>query len=355
MIPLCSRSLPAAAARRRPATTLVPTRRELTQKSGRNRFITGGTLLACAPSMTRRRIVEPGVTWALSRRTTRRHFLLNPDESRQMEQAYWYCLGHAAHKHGVTVHAGCLMSTHSHEVVTDVRGELPLFLQTFHRHLALCTKAIRGWPEEVFNKRSTGAHELLTPEATIEALGYLIANPVEAMAVRYAKDWPGAHTQPRDIGTRVIRVRRPPHYFDPNNPDWPDVIELALQMPLALELDYGIQLAQQRIAERVRAREHRAWQESKQMGISFIGPRRVLRLPPMKRARSYEAFGGLNPRFAAAGHGEAATEAVKRLRAFNTQYDKALGAWTSGNRTVPFPPGTWWMRVCHGARCGPAP
>ena len=35
--------------------------------------------------MTRRRIIDPGTTWALSRRTTRRHFLLNPDESRQME------------------------------------------------------------------------------------------------------------------------------------------------------------------------------------------------------------------------------------------------------------------------------
>ena len=87
--------------------------------------------------MTRRRIIEPGMVWALSRRTTRRHFILNPDEARQVEQAYWYCLGHAARLHGVLVHAGCLMSTHSHEVITDVRGELSLFLQTFHRQVAI--------------------------------------------------------------------------------------------------------------------------------------------------------------------------------------------------------------------------
>jgi putative transposase len=305
--------------------------------------------------VTRRRIIDAGTTWALSRRTTRRHFLLNPDEAREMEQAYWYCLGHAAQAHGVVVHAGCLMSTHSHEVVTDVRGELPLFLQTFHRHLALCTKSIRKWPEEVFNKRGTGAHALVTPEAVIESLAYLIANPVEALAVRYAKDWPGAQTLPRDIGTRVIRVRRPAHYFDPDNPEWPEVIELRLQMPTPLELDYGTELAQQRIAERVREREHRAWQESKRAGIAFLGPRRVLKQAPTKRARRYEAFGSLNPQFAAAGHREAAAHAVRRLRAFNAQYDKALAAWASGKRTVPFPPGTWWMRVCHGARCGPAP
>ena len=69
---------------------------------------------ACIERMTRPRIVDPGATLALSRRTTRRHFLLNPDEARQMEQAYWYCLGHADRLHGVAVHAVCVMSTHSH-------------------------------------------------------------------------------------------------------------------------------------------------------------------------------------------------------------------------------------------------
>jgi hypothetical protein len=46
--------------------------------------------------MTRARIVDPGATLAISRRTTRRHFLLHPDEARQMEQVYWYCLTDAA-------------------------------------------------------------------------------------------------------------------------------------------------------------------------------------------------------------------------------------------------------------------
>jgi putative transposase len=305
--------------------------------------------------MTRRRIIEPGTTWALSRRTTRRHFLLNPDQARKVEQCYWYCLGLVAERFGVVVHAGCLMSTHSHEVVTDVRGVLPRFLQDFHRLLALTTKALRGWPGEVFDKRSTGQHSLLTPEATIEALAYLIANPIEAGAVRYAKDWPGAHTLPQDIGSRVVKVKRPVHYFDPDNAAWPDVVELRLQMPTELQLDYGTELARQRIAERVKAREHRAWQESKRMGIAFAGARRVLRQAHTKRARSYEAFGSLNPQFAAAGHRRAAAEAVRRLRAFNAQYDKALAAWMAGKRTMCFPIGTWWMRVFHGVRCGPAP
>lgn len=305
--------------------------------------------------MTRPRIVDAGATLALSRRTTRRHFLLNPDEGRQMEQMYWYCLAYAAKVHGVLVHAACLMSTHSHEVITDVRGEYPRFLHTFHRNLALCTKAFRGWPEEVFNKRSSAAHTLLTPEATIEAIAYLIANPVEALAVRYATDWPGAQTLPGDLGTRRIRVKRPKHYFDPENPEWPEELELRLEMPVALELEYGAKYARERIAERVRDKQHHAWNKAKRSGISFAGRRRVLRLAHAKRAKSYEVFGSLNPQFAAAGHRGAASQAVARLRGFRAQYERALAAWMAGDRSACFPDGTWWMRVCHGARCGPGP
>ena len=47
-----------------------------------------GTLLALPKRMTRRRIIEPGTVWALSRRTTRRYFLLNPDQARELEQCY---------------------------------------------------------------------------------------------------------------------------------------------------------------------------------------------------------------------------------------------------------------------------
>ena len=320
-------------------------------------FVAGsghGIRLVLTP-MTRPRIVQPGATLALSRRTTRRYFLLQPDEARQMEQVYWYCLAYAAKLHGVVVHAACLMSTHAHEVITDVRGEYPRFLETLHRNLALCTKAYRGWPEEVFNKKSSGVHALVSPEAIIESIAYLIANPVQAGAVRYAKDWPGAHTLPGHVGTRVIRVKRPTHYFDPENPQWPDELELRLEMPVALELDYGAVLARTRIAERVRNKQHQAWNEAKRRGRAFVGPRRVLRIPYTRRAQGHEVFGSLDPRFAAAGHRDAATQAVKRLRAFQAQYRHALGQWMAGDRDACFPVGTWWMRVCHGARCGPGP
>ena len=120
-------------------------------------------------------------------------------------------------------------------------------------------------------------------------------------------------------------------------------------------VDYGPELARERIAERVRDKQHPAWNKAKRTGMSFVGPRRVLRVAHTKRAKSYEVFGSLNPQFAAAGNRAAATEAVKRLRAFKAQYARALAAWTAGDRSACFPQGTWWMRVCHGARCGSGP
>ena len=89
----------------------------------------------------------------------------------------------------------------------------------------------------MFRLCSLHGHEGLGHRTDTEPLNQLIA--AEATAVRYAKDWPAAHTLPAHVGARVIRVKQPPHYLDPNNPKWPEVIELRLEMPLALEFDYG--------------------------------------------------------------------------------------------------------------------
>ena len=43
--------------------------------------------------VTRRPNIEPGTTWALSRRTTRRYFLLNPDQARELERCCCHSLG----------------------------------------------------------------------------------------------------------------------------------------------------------------------------------------------------------------------------------------------------------------------
>ncbi|NIR29006.1 MAG: transposase [Gammaproteobacteria bacterium] len=247
------------------------------------------------------------------------------------------------------------MSTHIHLVYTDVRGVQPDFKRDFHRTFAQGIKALLGWPEEVFNKYLKGEHEPLTADAIIDDIAYLIANPVSAFAVRYAKDWPGAKTLPGDIGKRVIKATRPDGYFDPDNPDWPDRAQLRLEMPSQLTAAYGEQAARARIAERVRDYERAAHAEAKAEGIAFRGTRRCQRVPHTARAKSWELFGKVNPRFKAGGNLSAALAAIEEAREFETDYDAALARWTAGDRRVVFPHGTWWMRVHHGARVAPRP
>ncbi len=269
-----------------------------------------------------------------------------------MNQIFWYCLGLAAQENNISVHVGLLFSTHLHTIVTDNDGKKPDFRRRFHRLLALCTKDFRGWPEEVFNKSQGGEHELLTPEAMIQHIAYVIANPVEGGAVRYAKDWPGAKTLPEDIGRRVIRVPRPDFYLDSRNSQWPPFVEVRLEMPQLL-IDHcgSLEKAQEAIAAEVKKLERAALQEMKKQGRSFSGARRVMRTKHTVRAQSREDFGSRNPQFAAGGDTEAAAAAIRRIRAFNAAYDEALARWTAGDRDACFPHGTWWMRVHHGARC----
>jgi len=315
-----------------------------------------GTVLALLGRVARRRKqVLPRKVWSIDRRTTRRYFLFKPDERGRVENLFWYCLAVCAAKHGIIVHAACLMSTHIHIVYTDVRGVQPRFKAEFHRLFANGLKALIGWPEEVFKPGPGGEHEPLDAHALVEDIGYVIANPASALAVRYAKDWPGAKTLPGDIGRRVIRATFPGVYFDPDNPDWPPVAELRLEMPEALEAAFGLEGARRRIADVVKRLEREALSTSKEKGIPFRGAKRVLCTARTVRARAFEVFGKINPRFRAAGNLELARAKILEVRRFEAMYEEALARWTAGDHRVLFPPGTWWMRVHHGVRCHPPP
>src|SRR6187402_2935003 len=146
--------------------------------------------------MRPRRIV-PGTTVLVTRRTQRRTHLLRPEQ--RVNDIFTYLLAVIAKRHGVLVHAAVLMSTHEHLVVTDVNGRLPRFLAELHRMLALCVKVLRKWEGEVWDGAKTSVVELRTPQAVIEKLAYVAANPVAAGLVRKACDWPGVTTVPEDL------------------------------------------------------------------------------------------------------------------------------------------------------------
>ncbi|MDH4283393.1 MAG: transposase, partial [Myxococcales bacterium] len=139
--------------------------------------------------MTHPRLVLPGSTVMVTRRTLRRHHLFRPDPA--IRQLYLYTLAVCAREFGVLVHGVTLMSTHEHLVLTDAQGRLPDFLRRLHRLVSLGTKVLRKWEGPTWDHERSSVVRLLTEQAMIEKLAYVAANPVKAGLVNSAKDWPG--------------------------------------------------------------------------------------------------------------------------------------------------------------------
>lgn len=298
--------------------------------------------------MTLPRQVLPGSTYLITRRTLRRHFLLRPDA--EMRGVIVYLLAVSAKRSGILVHSFCAMSTHVHLVVTDPRGELPAFLDRFHRLLALATKVLRKWEGSTFDHEQTSVVRLETSEAIIDKMGYVLANPVEAGLVRYARDWPGAKSHPNDLAGGTMTAARPAVYLDAES--WPDSAQLELVAPTHVgdeEKDAWRAAVKDAIAEH----EARGRAEVERKGWKFLGAERAERVSPYDRATSFEAIRGRNPTFAVSGVAGAYRDAVIALRDFRRAYAEALERWRAGFREVVFPAGTWWMARGHSAVVAP--
>lgn len=293
--------------------------------------------------MAPRRILA-GLTWFITRRTTRRHFLLRPDADGTSQAIYWYTTAVLAKKFGIVVHAVQVLSTHIHEVLTDPFGNLPNFVRERNRALANALKCHRGWPEEVFQRAPASYVALHGPRAILKQIGYTLANCVEAGLTNTPEEWPGVTVSANDIGSRVVTTARPAMYFNPENDVWPAEASLAIEVPRELLDEYGggardaIREAVERAVSRARGIAHAAGRV-----VGSIG--RLLSIPCQRRSRSFECFGSRNPRFATAGDIQRTREATNSWREFLEKYRRALFQWKSGVPRPDFPPGTWrWCR-----------
>jgi putative transposase len=298
-------------------------------------------------AMSQPRQVVPLVTYLITRRILRRHFLLRPDAA--ITGLIIYALAVSSRLFGVEVHAICAMSSHMHLVVTDVQGVLPRFLQYFHRLVALGTKVLRTWEGPVWEPGAVSLVRLPTPAVVAEKIAYVLANPVAAGLVEHAHEWPGATVRVEDLGRGALRANRPDAYFDPENSNWPDHAALPITLPPAVEKDSadGFRLAVEAELARLEAQAH---EDMRQQGFRFLGAEQARAVSPYDRATSFEPLRDRNPTFAVGREqGGAWREAASAVRAFRASYRAALERWREGVRNVLFPVGTWWMRVFHRA------
>jgi REP element-mobilizing transposase RayT len=118
-----------------------------------------------------------------------RRFFLRP--SRTINDIFLYVLALAASRHGVLVHAFCVLSNHAHLVVTDPRGRLPAFMQYLDSLVAGSVNASLGRFEAFWaTDGSYSAVEPLDADDVLAKTAYVLANPVAAGLVRRGPEWP---------------------------------------------------------------------------------------------------------------------------------------------------------------------
>lgn len=302
--------------------------------------------------MSSPRLVSPKPLF-ITRRTACRFYLFRPD--REITQAFLYCLGVAAGKFGIVVHAATLMSTHYHLVVSDPRGVHPLFTQYLNVTFAQVTQALRGWGHQVFSSAKPSVVRLHGNGAVIDKTAYTIANPVACGAVKSHRDWPGFVSRVEDIGRLRMTLERPERFFSKDG-QMPESVEVTFELPSSLVEEHGEAGARRALSKNLAAKEKMARAKIRARGIKFLGKHRVRKASPFRRAKSHEVFGALNPRWATVGGGkEAYLRAAEEYREFQAAYREAWDRWVTGDRDVVFPYGTWLMRVLHGVRCAPPP
>jgi hypothetical protein len=287
----------------------------------------------------------------VTRRTERRTHLFRPDA--RIKILFLYLLAVCAEACGILVHVAVLMATHEHLVVSDPRGELPVFLHRFHRLVALGTKVLRKWEGAVWDKQATSVVSLLTPQAIIEKMAYAIVNPVDAGLVPTAADWPGVTTRIDELGQAVWIIPRPEWFFDQKNPMWPQRVVLHLSWPPALLAEYGAERLRELVATEVERLEAEAHARAKAEGrpIGAMSPAQLAKASPFRQAKTPEPPRRPNPTFAVGrGRREERIAAALGVRAFRGEYRAAMDRWRAGDHEAMFPLGTWLMRRLHGAR-----
>ena len=286
--------------------------------------------------MTLPREVLPGRFYLVTRRCTQRMFLLRPD--RETNNAFLYCLADAAARFEIDVLMACAMSNHHHTVIFDRHGNYPEFLEHFHKLIARSQNALRGRWENFWSPGQASVVRLVDRADVIAKLAYVATNPVKDHLVERAHHWPGVNTYVALCAQRVLKARRPKHFFRAAGP-MPREVTLTLRVPEELG-DTNTLLAE--LASRVQTLERSAAERRRAEGVALLGRKAVLEQSWRSAPDTFEPRRQLNPRIAARSMWSR-IEAIMRNRDFLDAYRYARQRWINGIAAA-FPQGTYWLK-----------
>jgi putative transposase len=263
---------------------------------------------------------------------------MRPD--RETNNAFVYCLALAARKGEVDIVCVGTTSNHYHAVVVDGYGRLPEFLEHFHKLFAKHQNCLRGRWEAFWASEQTSVVELVGAEDVLAKMAYAIANPCSSHLVERVHHWPGVESLSAIVQNLPLVASKPTRFFDQENADLPDVVQLFFRRAPGFE-----HLSHADYADLVRAQVERAVDnagaERREQGISLVGRKAVLRQPWSQSPTSHDTRRGLSPRVACMNKW-ARIEALQRNQTFIDLYRAARADHLAGQDAI-FPPGSWWL------------
>jgi len=311
--------------------------------------------------MTDPRQVLPGTTYDFYRRCAERKRLLLPGRGprRPDGRPIWlYSLGLAMERHGVRVHALCVLGNKHLLVLSDPRGELSGFAQEFHSNVARGFNRLRRRGERLWGPGSFSALPLpATGGAVLHAMVEVIVAPVRAGLVERPEQWPGLCTRPEDVGLSYTRARPSFFFRDPirQAARWghhPSSLPEEVRVPITPPPQFAHMSAAEfraLLRQRVDATLARIHADRRAKGLGYVGRRAILEEDPFTPPP-----GARSPRELRRDRWKE-SERRRSSRDFLQRHREARLAFQAGDREAVFPAGTWRAVRVYGARVEPPP
>lgn len=286
----------------------------------------------------------PGQLAELVRRTSQRTFYWRPGADTR--ELFGYMIGKGLNDYGQLAHVACLMSNHTHIVLTDQTGRRSEFMQQAFSNSARKRNLDLNRRENIWVPKKPGDMVILDLEKTIKRVLYVALQPVAAGCVEKVEEWTGFQILPRHWG-KPMRFKKPKWC----GPTMPEVVEFTPMPPPGFE---HLPLKQV-----VAFFEHLIAQEEKRYARKRVRPVLGIKyceaISPFYTPKTSAPMRTLNPRFCTSDP-TLFLRAVQRQRQFRGEHRAALARLRAGKRNVVFPAGTLKMARLAGVSCRePAP
>lgn len=300
--------------------------------------------------MTRPRPVFEGDILHIQRRIIDGQYLLRADET--TNQLVRFAIAEAAERYNIAVHAACIVSNHLHTLITDTHGRHPEFTARAHRTIALGLHRIHKISGTIWEPGGLSVQRMEGPEAVLEAIGYIRANPIAAGCVYDEHDYPGLFgiDDRAPLRTAIEPIARPECFKQGST--LPEEAILKTEPVAILVEEFGTDGAASAITLAIRRHRQKARTERAESGLPYLGMKRVLAQSIQKRAKKPKSA-GFNPTFKGVIR-SAIEKASKTLRAFRRAYAEALAQLRDGAPGVVFPYGTYYLRRFAGVSTLPS-